>query len=555
MREYLIHYKEQIPDWLANFNKNNIFRIKDFCRSRVVFVAGSGLDGSPVKIFGSAHFAHCYLYTDYGLTREEIIAELDSPIGKFRGYSSLYRVPLAEDSLTPNGWKPHLTRAEMPQYEFARAKLKPYAFAEVLERDANFDDQWGPARLFVLFVGGDAVATYDAFFGQEGETQAPAIAVIQDHAFGGGYTSFGKGGLLELIAKRTIKLPSYLWVAEGTEPWVGYSKVPNALPERCGEWGRPSYLYKINEYTYEDLSSLTSVDIRQLRYLVAEGLVPAPTGKTKGTRFDENHLLLLMLIKAKQDEGYSIAQIKKSMGQIRGWISNSNAHADFQNKINRRQITEFLITEGVKLTIDPIESTLNDELIEKIVTTLEGMVNGTYLFGNEESLNDQPQISFEMPSIQNKVRKSHNDIDREKLKESLELLRNELMERLGNTMGEIGRPDVDTTPQDPHLVIKNFYGGRVDLQIKLQLTGQSVVLNMIPQGSSQYAKAEFTDALTSIQSPYSIRKGNKYGLYAPTNNFKEKSEGLRHGVPRQDLKTIIRLMHEAKKRLDNRKNT
>jgi DNA-binding transcriptional MerR regulator len=552
MIAYLKDQQESIPSWLVNFHKDASFSIRDFCDSRVVFYAGSGFDGSPVKTFGSAHFAHCYLYTDYALSREEIISELDSSNAGFRGYKTLFRIPLTKEQLTPFGWSAHVNPGEAPQYQHARIQKSPYAFAEILERELHLDSDWGPKRLCILFIGGDAVATFDALFCQD-STKPPAVAVLQDHSFGGGYTSFGKGGLLELLAKRTIKLPTYLWVAKNSTPeWSGYFEVSGTRPVAGGEYGTPRHLFKINEYTYEDLQNLTGIDVRQIRYFVSEQLVPPPTGRTKGTRFDENHLLLLSRIKAKLDLGHSIAQIKKGLSQLRGWGTKPEELNTSTSRPIPKQLQEWSITDGVKLTIDLVASSLSDKDVQAMVGSLIAIANGSQLIETPalQSADSEDQIEIKKHAFKEAQIQKIKD---NKIEEKLLQLKEKLTNHLGNELGKIGDPNLKI-PQDPHLLIQNFHDNCVDLQVKMQLTGQSIVLNLIPQGSSQGDRIAYTDALTQIHSPYDIRTGNMYGRYAQTHNFKEKSEGLRHGVPIHDLETIIRLIHETKKRLEEKVN-
>ena len=551
MIDFLKTHQESMPHWLINFDKNSNFNVNLFSDSRVVFYAGSGFDGSAVKTFGATHFAHCFLYTDDKLTNEQITAELDSAQGKFRGYNTLSRMNVAKEQLTPYGWTPHVTPDEIPKNPFSRTQKTAYAFVEILEREKQLGPEWGPERICILFIAGDAVATYDAIFCQDNR-KPPMVAVLQDHGFGGNYTSFGKGGLLELLAKRTIKLPMYLWITKNSTPeWSGYTEVQGTKPLLGGEFSTPRHLFKINEYTYEDLSNITGVEIRQIRYFVAEQLIPAPTGNTRGTRFNENQLLLLTLIKAKLDQGHSTVSIKKSINQLRGWGSTAAELSTSQKRLTLKQINEWEITDGIKLTIDPIASSLSDEVVETMLSTLAEIAHGS-----------RPKTSIVSQSTQSLITLGHKKISSrdeqiEKIKEhhierKLHELRNQLVKSLGTKVGEFGQPDVSRTPQDPHFLIKDFHDSCVDLQVKMQLTGQSVVINLLPQGSSQRDRNAYTEALTRIQSPYTIRTGNMYGRYAQTHNFKEKSEGFRHGVPIESLETIIRLILETKQRLEQR---
>jgi len=72
------------------------------------------------------------------------------------------------------------------------------------------------------------VAAYDALFCQA-RRRAPFAVVLQDHGYGGNWTTFGGGGALEQLATRTGRLPQYILVAENTEAWSGYLPVDGTV--------------------------------------------------------------------------------------------------------------------------------------------------------------------------------------------------------------------------------------------------------------------------------------------------------------------------------------
>ena len=214
-----------------------------FFRSRIVFYPGFGSDGHPVKFFNSQHLADCFVYADCWVNEEQVRADLDNPRteynGHFLGYHSVERIPLTQSDLTPNGWRPHV---QSPNEDWARPQIKPYAFLEIMERDPGFDDAHGAQRLSILFLGADGHATYDALFCQGGEQRAPYAVVLQDHGFGGNYSRFGGGGLMEEVALKSGVLPEYLFVADNTQAWSGYTPV---LERRGSRGGRHSYMRQL----------------------------------------------------------------------------------------------------------------------------------------------------------------------------------------------------------------------------------------------------------------------------------------------------------------------
>ena len=131
------------------------------------------------------------------------------------------------------------------RYRFAAAPA--FGFLEILERDPEFDDGHGARRLAILFLGADGIAAYNALFCQEGNVAVPFAVVVQDHGFGGNYDRFGRGGLLEGLAARCNVIPRWLLVAENTDPWEGFVRVPEVDGDRGGMHATLRFLYERRE--------------------------------------------------------------------------------------------------------------------------------------------------------------------------------------------------------------------------------------------------------------------------------------------------------------------
>lgn len=244
--EYLHQQHEDLPSWLGRFNPGDPFPREQFFGSRVVYYPGSGTDGHPVKVFGSTHSAHCFVYADYGVTQTALERGLGDPRYGFRGYHRLARLQLRESDLIPQGWTAHVNPAEVPpnRHMFATVAAAPFGFLEVLEREPELGDAHGASRLAILFLGADGVATYDALFCQRDSVSAPFALVLQDHGFGGNYDRFGSAGLLERISKRCEAVPQWLLVAEYTRQWDGFERVPNVDGDRGGMHSQLRFLHR-----------------------------------------------------------------------------------------------------------------------------------------------------------------------------------------------------------------------------------------------------------------------------------------------------------------------
>jgi hypothetical protein len=126
------------------------------------------------------------------------------------------------------------------------ANVAPYAFLEILERNADMDDGHGARRLAIIFLCADGIASYDALFCQRHSKAPPFAVLLQDHGFGGNWDKFGGGGLLEGIASQFRTLPKFLVVAtENTKPWAGFTVIPGVQPDKGGCWGNKRSLYQL----------------------------------------------------------------------------------------------------------------------------------------------------------------------------------------------------------------------------------------------------------------------------------------------------------------------
>lgn len=68
-------------------------------------------------------------------------------------------------------------------------------------------------------------------------------------------------------------------------------------------------------YSVGELADLGGVSRRTVRYYVQEGLLPAPFGVGRGDHYGRVHLDRLLQIKALQEAGRSLDEIRQAMGE------------------------------------------------------------------------------------------------------------------------------------------------------------------------------------------------------------------------------------------------
>ena len=239
-KEYLEQYREDVPEWLKAYQRGESRPLADFLRSRIVYYPGSGIDGDPVEVFGASHSAHCFVYADYWLPKDELTKELHTH--GFRGYDILDEVSFSErEVMDAIPWRRHfLSEEEMRAAANGTAEMRqvnhpsPYALLAILERKPNFGDDHGPERLAILFLGADGIATYEAIFANGNAPQFFGF-LLQDHGWGGNYDRFGRGGLLEKIMTRSNVFPHFVLTVHD-RLYDGYARVEWADP--AGSRGR-----------------------------------------------------------------------------------------------------------------------------------------------------------------------------------------------------------------------------------------------------------------------------------------------------------------------------
>ena len=244
MKEYLKHFKEDLPDWLKRYKPGDNVTFDMIMSSRIGYYPGSYLDGNLVAVANTSHCVHSFLYVDYMLDKERLCNELDR--NSFRGYHSIGRIEWTEHDIMPEGQHPIIVnyRPRNPLRNFMHGNERtPYCFTEILERSAEYGDDWGAKRFAVTFLYADGIATYYQLFVKK-YAKAQWRLLLQDHGFGGNYDKFGKGGLLDAIITQYNTRPEFVICAQNTSLWDGYKRVPGLKQTSGGMHYIPRFLYQ-----------------------------------------------------------------------------------------------------------------------------------------------------------------------------------------------------------------------------------------------------------------------------------------------------------------------
>lgn len=104
-------------------------------------------------------------------------------------------------------------------------------------------------------------------------------------------------------------------------------------------------------YGIEELAALGGVTRRTVRYYVQEGLLPAPLGVGRGRHYGPEHLARLQLVKALQEEGRSLEEVKRQLerGPVRRRAAEAAALPE--PPVARSAWTRVEIVPGVELHV------------------------------------------------------------------------------------------------------------------------------------------------------------------------------------------------------------
>jgi DNA-binding transcriptional MerR regulator len=81
-------------------------------------------------------------------------------------------------------------------------------------------------------------------------------------------------------------------------------------------------------YAIGELATLGAVSRRTVRYYVQEGLIPPPLGLGRGNHYTAEHLEQLLRVKAMQENGRSLVDIRRALDQVSNRRSSAESAPD-----------------------------------------------------------------------------------------------------------------------------------------------------------------------------------------------------------------------------------
>jgi DNA-binding transcriptional MerR regulator len=119
-----------------------------------------------------------------------------------------------------------------------------------------------------------------------------------------------------------------------------------------------------NTFTLDQLSALTDLLLRTIRYYIQLGLVDRHEGDRKHARYTQKHLDQVLQVRAMADQGMPLERIKQLINGITTPLPSSKAAGDIS------VISKVFIAPGVELHIEPQMAGLSPEKLRLFVRSV-----------------------------------------------------------------------------------------------------------------------------------------------------------------------------------------
>jgi hypothetical protein len=117
-------------------------------------------------------------------------------------------------------------------------------------------------------------------------------------------------------------------------------------------------------FTLDQLSALTDLPLRTIRYYIQLGLVDRHEGDRKHARYTQKHLDQVLQVRAMADQGMPLERIKQLMNGITTPLPSPMAAGDIS------VISKVFIAPGVELHIEPQMAGLSPEKLRLFVRSV-----------------------------------------------------------------------------------------------------------------------------------------------------------------------------------------
>jgi DNA-binding transcriptional MerR regulator len=124
------------------------------------------------------------------------------------------------------------------------------------------------------------------------------------------------------------------------------------------------------KYTIDDLSELTGLTRRTIRFYIQEGIIEPPAGRGRGGFYFDSHLSDLSKIKELQEKGLNLESIKNIINSKDYSADRESGEIPSAGRLSRQVWAKYELAEGIELNIRRDIETKNIKKIDEIIKIL-----------------------------------------------------------------------------------------------------------------------------------------------------------------------------------------
>ena len=179
-----------------------------------VYYPACAFDGGIIRLFNarmSGENVTSYVYCDFWKEEDELVENVREHM---RGYHILADRTVSEAEFVKGtciDFPLDIRLLEDSHYERLQEECTPFCHWFIMERNADFAPEHGPERFSLLYICGEAVATYVGLYNAYG-VAPKALALVQCDGFSGNWTHFRSvdGPFRVMMAANEGGLPLYV---------------------------------------------------------------------------------------------------------------------------------------------------------------------------------------------------------------------------------------------------------------------------------------------------------------------------------------------------------
>nr|WP_315195350.1 hypothetical protein [uncultured Flavobacterium sp.] len=234
-------------------NFENSFNLKEILKNSTFYPA-SGIDATDIE--GLSACTNSFVHADYSFPENEVKRALNEDFTAV-GYKLIGLKYISEKEWTPNGFKPNnfplkdSEKERLNYLEQAKKSQNQFCYWAIYEIDETLTSKTTGKinRFSLLHIGGEACATFDALYVNNGINPTGVAILNPSEGYGDNWTKFTDPeyrlfGLMQLNSeKNNVSLPEYVFtnmVNDGICFWPNYELIdkktfsrPNSKWDEC----------------------------------------------------------------------------------------------------------------------------------------------------------------------------------------------------------------------------------------------------------------------------------------------------------------------------------